>query len=89
MGEPQRRSDMADRLIRPDVWTLEQNQLFHPIILAYALAVREMRRRDAENPTSWVYQTAVHWTDEENPGSFVNQCQHNTWFFLPWHRMFL
>jgi tyrosinase len=80
---------MADQLVRQDVWTLEQDQRFHPVILAYALAVREMRTRQPDHPTSWAYQTAVHWTNEPNPGPFFNQCQHNTWFFLPWHRMFL
>ena len=24
-----------------------------------------------------------------NPGPFRDQCQHNTWYFLPWHRMYL
>jgi tyrosinase len=79
---------MADRFVRQDIWTLEQ-QPWHPVTMAYALAVREMRRRDAENPTSWAYQTAVHWTDMRNPGPFRDQCQHNTWYFLPWHRMYL
>ena len=80
---------MADQLVRQDVWTLEQERLFHPIILAYALAVREMRTRPSDPPPAGTYQTAVHWTNEPDPGPFFNQCQHNTWFFLPWHRMFL
>lgn len=69
---------MADQLVRQDVWTLEQEQPFHPIILAYALAVREMRTRPPNHPTSWAYQTAVHWKSGPDPGPFFNQCQHNT-----------
>lgn len=80
---------MAGEFVRQDIWTLEQQQPWHRVTMAYALAVREMRRRDAEDPTSWAYQTAVHWTDMRNPGPFRDQCQHNTWYFLPWHRMYL
>lgn len=77
-------------VIRQDVWRLEQQQAspWHPIILGYALAVRAMRQRPASNPTSWQYQAAVHGTSV-NRDAFRNQCQHQTWFFLPWHRMYL
>jgi hypothetical protein len=51
--------------------------------MAYGLAVREMRRRDAEDPTSWAYQTAVDWTDVRTLGPFRDQCQHNTWYLSP------
>jgi tyrosinase len=80
---------MTDLFVRQDIWALEQEQPWHPITHAYALAVREMRTRPPDHPTSWTYQTAVHWKTGSNPGPFMNQCQHNTWFFFPWHRMFL
>lgn len=73
---------------RQDIWTLEEQQLWHPIILAYALAVREMQRLPANNPSSWEYQSAVHGTNE-NIDQFRAKCQHATWLFLPWHRMHL
>jgi hypothetical protein len=43
---------MAGVFVRQDISTLEQ-QPWHPVTMAYALAVREMRRRDAEDPASW------------------------------------
>jgi hypothetical protein len=46
---------MAGEFVRQDIWTLEQQQAWHPVTMAYALAVREMRRRVAEDPTSWAY----------------------------------
>jgi hypothetical protein len=58
---------MAGEFVRQDIWTLEQQQPWHPVTIAYGLAVREMRRRDAEDPTSRAYQTAAHWTDVRNP----------------------
>ena len=73
---------------RQDIWTLEEQQLWHPIILAYALAVREMQRLPANNPSSWEYQSAVHGTNV-NIDQFRAKCQHATWLFLPWHRMHL
>jgi tyrosinase len=80
---------MTDLFVRQDIWALEQQQPWHPITHAYALAVRKMRTQPPDHPTSWAYQTAVHWKAAPNPGPFLNQCQHNTWYFFPWHRMFL
>jgi tyrosinase len=81
---------MADVLTRRDVWTLEEEQPWHPILEAYAFAVAAMQERDPEDPTSWAYQAAVHGVASgEPPDDFRNQCQHRTWFFLPWHRMYL
>jgi tyrosinase len=76
--------------VRHDVWRLEQQPggPWHPIIRAYALAVRAMQQRPPDDPTSWDYQAAVHGT-AVNRDQFRNQCQHRTWFFLPWHRMYL
>ena len=81
---------MAEAVIRRDVWGLEEEQSWHPILEAYAFAVAAMQERDSEDPTSWAYQAAVHGVATgEPPDDFRNQCQHRTWFFLPWHRMYL
>jgi tyrosinase len=71
----------------------------------YAKAVAELRRRPVTDPTSWRYLAAVHGypgpakdpfasAGEALPSAaeqrqFWNQCQHQTWFFLPWHRGYL
>ena len=75
-----------------------------PILLWYAKAVAEMQRRPLADPTSWRYQAGIHdyrrtadpLADQADTlpsatdrGRFWNQCQHNSWFFLPWHRMYL
>lgn len=81
---------MASPYVRRDIWTLEQEQAWHPIIEAYALAIGEMQKRDRLDPTSWRYQAAVHGVPQGvPPDKWLNQCQHNSWFFLPWHRMYL
>jgi len=69
----------------------------------YSRAIIEMKRRPIRNPASWSYQAAIHGFDARNPfwrgvgtlpgqaerREFWNQCQHQSWFFLPWHRMYL
>ena len=56
---------------------------------AYAGAVEVMQRRPASDPTSWTFQAAIHGTHATHPLPGQNQCQHATWFFVSWHRMFL
>jgi tyrosinase len=56
----------------------------------YARGVARMQTRPLEDPTSWEYQAAIHGREPKwaRPGLW-NQCQHGTWFFLPWHRGYL
>jgi len=76
--------------VRRDIWVLDQNGPFSPITLAYANAVAAMQARSADDPTSWSYQAAIHATFAAVPPRTPwNACQHQSWFFLPWHRMYL
>ena len=95
---------MAGVRTRQDVWKLEQAQEWHPTILWYARAIAAMKQKPINDPTSWRYQAAIHdyfrdadplaIPDETLPSPadrqrFWRQCQHFTWFFIPWHRMYL
>jgi tyrosinase len=71
----------------------------------YAKAVSELQKRPLTDPTGWRYLAAVHGYPGHNADPFAkagealpsaaeqqqfwNQCQHQTWFFLPWHRGYL
>jgi tyrosinase len=70
----------------------------------YSKAIVEMKKRPTTDPTSWNYQAAIHgfyaaspfWKRVNKPlpnqtgqRDFWKQCQHGSWFFLPWHRMYL
>lgn len=80
---------MVEPLVRRDVWRLQQP--WDDVTLAYALGVGRMKEERAGDPPSWwwTYQTQVHGM-AANPGDGLrHQCQHNSWFFLPWHRMYL
>jgi tyrosinase len=76
--------------VRRDIWNLEEEQPWHPVTLAYARAVGQMQTRPPSDPTSWTYQAQVHGMPGfQQPDDFRGQCQHNSWFFLPWHRLYL
>jgi len=90
-------------LIRRDVWKLSAISTWEPTLLWYAKAVGEMSTRPATDPTSWRFQAGVHgYSKSTDPfaaagpipkkavtDKFWTQCQHGSWFFLPWHRMYL
>jgi len=75
-----------------------------PTLLWYARAIARMQSRPLTDPRSWRYQAAIHDYDrpsdplandgeqlpsEADRGRFWSQCQHGSWYFLPWHRMYL
>ena len=90
---------------RKNVFTLVDAQgQWHPDLLWYTRAVTEMKKRPIADPTSWRYQAAIHdYVRQRDPLAQANdvlpaaaerqrfwgQCQHFSWFFLSWHRMYL
>jgi tyrosinase len=89
---------------REDVWKLTKAEGNWPKVLeAYRLAVHKMRTLDPPTtdpptaptkPLSWQFQAALHGRPAPNPktiplGLKWNFCQHEGWFFFPWHRMYL
>ncbi len=79
-------STPATAFVRRDIWSLQPDDA---IVTAYADAVKRMRELPANDPTSWSYQAAIHGTHATPNKPGWNECQHGTWFFAPWHRMFL
>lgn len=86
---------------RRDVWKLAE---WDDILLWYAKAIGEMLKRPLSDPTAFRYQAAIHeYFRDEDPlaepddtlpseaeqEKFWSQCQHNSWFFIPWHRWYL
>ncbi len=79
-------------LVRRNIWSLStERRPWHPNVLAYARAVRAMQALSGTDPRSWQYQAAIHGRAGAvpPPGAPWNECQHATWYFLPWHRMYL
>lgn len=87
--------------VRQDIWDLSKANVWDPTILWYAKAVGDMQKRPTNDPTSWAYQAAIHGFGPETPRPapplppkseqtrYWKQCQHSTWYFLPWHRVYL
>lgn len=72
--------------VRHNVWTLAAGD---PAVADYAKAVEVMMARSGDDPTSWTYQAAMHGTHTSPAKTLWNGCQHGTWFFLAWHRLFI
>jgi hypothetical protein len=83
-------SVLVSVFVRREAWALQSVTAFDPITLAYANAIKVMQARPASDPTSWIYQAAIHAAFAPPPaGAPWNTCQHQGWFFLSWHRMYL
>lgn len=79
----QKRCKDAGAIIRKNIKNLTAAEL-----AAYKNGVAVMKARGALDPTSWTYQAAIH--GHAPPLQIAwDTCQHNTTFFLSWHRMYL
>jgi tyrosinase len=74
-------------------------------ILWYARSVARMQQRSLDDQLSWGFYAAIHGFDRARwqqvraattplptsgvQATFWNQCQHGSWYFLPWHRGYL
>jgi tyrosinase len=73
-------------------------------LMWYGRAIGAMLSRPITDPTSWRFQAAIHdynraadplaVQNESLPSSrirnrFWAKCEHGSWFFLPWHRLYL
>ncbi len=58
-------------------------------IVAYKAAITAMKALPATNGTSWVAQANIHGASAAPAGMIASACQHNTTFFLSWHRMYV
>ena len=76
----------ATTFTRRDVGGLSAND---PILLSYRKAIAAMRALPANNPLSWTYQAAIHGNMSLPPQTAWNTCEHGTYFFWSWHRMYL
>lgn len=73
-------------VVRRDVGGLSASD---PIIVAYKTAVQAMKALPASDPRSWTYQAAIHGTFATPVQPAWNTCEHGSYWFWPWHRMYL
>jgi len=83
-----------------DAWTLTRAEGDWPqALVAYEQAVGLLRARDPASgppgdPLGWRFLAAIHGLeapngDPDTSNALWSNCQHGSWFFLPWHRMYL
>ena len=75
--------------VRRDIYSLQSDG---PEVTALKAGVSAMKSRPASDPTSWLFQANIHGTDDAVPdgaSDVWNTCQHGSFFFLSWHRMYL
>jgi tyrosinase len=58
-------------------------------VAALRRGIQVMKSRPPNDPTSWVYQANMHGTTDPRNLALWNTCQHGSYFFLPWHRMYI
>jgi Common central domain of tyrosinase len=70
---------------RPNVHSPEAN------LESYALAVKNMKALEANEPKSWDYQANIHGTllPQSQWRDLFYTCEHHTDYFWPWHRIYL
>ena len=76
----------AGPFVRRDVGGLSVSD---PILISYANAIKAMQALPSNNPLSWSYQAAVHGTTVTPALTAWNTCEHGTYFFWSWHRMYV
>src|SRR3954463_4721347 len=80
--------------VRREIWHLELTNTWDPITLAFAKAIQTLQhqRQFPQDQTSYEYQARMHGantTSSLGPDGVWNMCQHQSWFFFPWHRMYI
>jgi hypothetical protein len=79
-----------DALAAPFVWReVGGMNPSDPVIVSYRKAIHAMQTLPATNPLSWAYQAAIDVTQLTLGLTAWNTCEHGTYFFWSWHRMYL
>lgn len=72
--------------VRENIYTFMQSS---QKVAALRRGVQVMKSRSANLRTSWAYQANMHGTTTRPLMTSWNTCDHGTFFFFPWHRMYL
>lgn len=73
---------VPDPRLRRNVYTLSDGE-----VASLRRGVAVMKQRSPSDPTSWEFQANLHAVPVLTPEPMW--CQHQSWFFLPWHRHYL
>src|SRR5687767_10300702 len=75
---------------RRDVATLDANGSEMTALRRGVAVMQQLSLDDPADPRGWRFQANIHGAPpEEGSNPAWRQCQHGSFFFLPWHRMYL
>jgi hypothetical protein len=87
------RKPLRKLFVRREIWALERTNTWDPITLGLAKAIQTMKGGQfPQDQTNYEYQASMHGsntTGSRGPDGVWNMCQHQTWYFFPWHRMYI
>ncbi len=72
--------------VRRSIFSLDPNG---QEIASLRHGIQVMQSRPSTDPTSWTYQANMHGTYDQPVLTAWNGCQHGSFFFFSWHRMYL
>ena len=78
--------------IRRNIYSLAASPDGQKIIDDLRKGVAAMMKKPESDPTSWLSQADIHGVppgDHSPPLRLWNNCQHGTYFFFSWHRMYI
>ena len=83
--------DAFAAVVRPNLKTLTATS---PTIVSLKRGIAAMQALPATNPLNWTNFANIHGIGPAPPPTspaspLWNTCQHGSWWFLPWHRMYL
>ena len=81
--------DAFAAVVRPNVKNLNANS---QTIISYKKGIAAMQALPSANPLNWNNWANIHGIGPQPPSgsnALWSTCQHGSWWFLPWHRMYL
>jgi hypothetical protein len=73
-------------LVRRDIGGMSDSDA---VVMSYRKAISVMKTLPASDPLSWAYQAAIHGSLLSPPSTAWNTCEHGSYYFWSWHRMYL
>lgn len=58
-------------------------------VKAFKKAIRAMQALPKDDPRSWFFQANIHDEDDPEENGDWSQCEHGTWQFFTWHRIYI
>jgi hypothetical protein len=80
----------AQLITRPNIYSLDPNGPEMASLRRGVARMMQISEDDPDDPRGWTFQANIHGAPLDVPEKPAwRQCQHGSYFFFPWHRMYL